>query len=107
MIAGGVAQLLMKQPSFNTSQSDSQSKSTSFTNLANISPQGAHVPIAYGYLEVGSVVISQAIESYDLRNASTAAARIRPSRQYTAPVPYNGKTPADTDDVRAHNYKLV
>ncbi|SUO95287.1 tail assembly protein [Suttonella ornithocola] len=108
MIAGGVMQLLMKPPSFQQSQSDNASRSTSFTNLDNISPQGAHVPVAYGYLEVGSVVVSQSIESYDLAaEADKPVGTINYRREYFTPVPHNGKQPADTDDIRAQNYKLV
>lgn len=108
MIAGGIAQLLMKPPKFDMSQSDNQSKSTSFTNLANISPQGAHVPIAYGYLEVGSVVISQSIESYDLKTASDDnGGKTEYRREYHPPFPFHQQAPANTDEVRAKNFKLV
>ncbi|MBV7434464.1 tail assembly protein [Cardiobacteriaceae bacterium TAE3-ERU3] len=110
LIAGGVAQLLIKPPSYDTKQGSDSSKSSSFTNLDNISPQGAHVPVAYGYLEVGSVVVSQSIESYDLKEqAEKPTGGYSYTRQYFAPTPVDGSHVPDysDDDVRAHNYKLV
>lgn len=107
LTVGGIAQLLIKPPSFNASQGSDQSRTSSFTNLDNIAPQGAHVPIAYGYLEVGSVVISQSIESYDL-TAAKSAGEVNYVRRYHQPVPYQGNSPnAADDEVMAHNYTLV
>lgn len=110
LVLGGIAQMLVKPPSYDFAQSDSSSRSSAFTNLDNISPQGAHVPVAYGYLEVGSVVVSQSIESYDLKDeAAKPSGAIAYRREYHAPVPVDGQhvPNAADDDVRARNYRLV
>lgn len=110
LVLGGIAQLLIKPPSYDFAQSGNSSRSSAFTNLDNISPQGAHVPVAYGYLEVGSVVVSQSIESYDLKEqAAKGSGAVAYRREYHAPVPVDGQHVPDgnNDDVRARNYRLV
>lgn len=110
LVLGGIAQLLIKPPNYDLAQSGNGSRSSAFTNLDNISPQGAHVPVAYGYLEVGSVVVSQSIESYDLaEEAAKPGGAISYRREYHAPVAVDARHVPDAgdDDVRARNYKLV
>lgn len=110
LVIGGIAQLLTKPPSFDLKQGSDSSKSSSFTNLDNISPQGAHVPVAYGYLEVGSVVVSQSIESYDLKEQSEKReGDIEYLRKYFEPVPVDDEhVPDNADDlVRQYSYKLI
>lgn len=110
LVLGGIAQMLVKPPSYDLAQSSNTSRSSAFTNLDNISPQGAHVPVAYGYLEVGSVVVSQSIESYDLGDeAAKPSGVVSYRREYHAPVPVDAQhlPDATVDDVRARNYKLV
>jgi predicted phage tail protein len=64
LFLGGVAQLLTpvpKVPSGNDSQDDPR-RSYSFSGIQNTSRQGVPVPICYGEVLVGSVVISAGID---------------------------------------------
>lgn len=64
LVLGGVAQLLTPVPTMSTG-SDSQDdprKSYSFSGIQNVSRQGVPVPIVYGEVLVGSVVISAGID---------------------------------------------
>ena len=61
---GGVAQLLTPTPtlSLGTDSSNDPRKSYSFSGIQNTSRQGTPVPIVYGEMLVGSVVISAGID---------------------------------------------
>ncbi|KLT73243.1 phage tail assembly protein [Neisseria arctica] len=63
MVLGGVAQMLTKQPDFDSSSGAESSRNTSFSNLSNTAAQGRPVPLAYGICYCGSRVISQGVES--------------------------------------------
>lgn len=65
MMLGGVAQLLVKQPSFGTDEVD-KPKSSSFSNLGNQAAEGSCVSIAFGHIRVGAKTISQSVESYKI-----------------------------------------
>lgn len=41
-------------------------QSTSFSNLGNLVAQGRPVPLAYGQILTGSLVISQGVETFDV-----------------------------------------
>lgn len=65
LMIGGVAQMLTKQPTFNQDyQGVEDSKSSGFSNLQNITGQGKKIPIIYGAIRAGSVLISQNLSSY-------------------------------------------
>lgn len=65
LMIGGVAQMLVKQPTFNNDfQGVEDSQSSAFTNLTNMAGQGKQIPRVYGQLRVGSMVISQGLSSY-------------------------------------------
>lgn len=65
LMIGGVAQILTKQPTFNQDyQGVEDSKSSGFSNLQNITGQGKKIPIIYGAIRAGSVLISQNLSSY-------------------------------------------
>ncbi|TNG90987.1 tail assembly protein [Pasteurellaceae bacterium USgator11] len=67
MLLGGVAQMLTKTPSMDTKLSDTEKKqSTSFSSLSNMTAQGRPVPLAYGRILTGSLVISQGVETYNV-----------------------------------------
>lgn len=66
MIVGGVAQMLMKPPPMPESREKDKIKSTSFSNLSNMVAQGRMVPLAYGRMLCGSMVISQGVETIDI-----------------------------------------
>ena len=65
LMIGGVAQMLVRQPSFNENHMGVEdSKSSAFSNLSNITGQGKQIPRAYGEIRAGSVIISQDMSSY-------------------------------------------
>jgi predicted phage tail protein len=65
MIAGGVAQMLTKTPSIDQPNRNETEKkqSTSFSNLQNLVAQGRPVPLAYGRILVGSLIIGKGVET--------------------------------------------
>lgn len=66
LMAGGVAQMLTKMPSMSTSRDVEKKQSTSFSNLSNMAAQGRPMPLAYGRIRVGSLIISQGVETMDI-----------------------------------------
>nr|DAY40523.1 MAG TPA: tail assembly protein [Bacteriophage sp.] len=66
LMAGGVAQMLTKMPSMSTGRDAEKKQSTSFSNLSNMAAQGRPMPIAYGRIRVGSLIISQGVETMDI-----------------------------------------
>lgn len=66
LLLGGVAQMLTKMPEMKLGSEKEKKQSTSFTNLSNMAAQGKIVPLAYGRIRVGSLIISQGIETMDI-----------------------------------------
>ena len=64
LVLGGVAQLLTPVPATPTGSDSSQDarKSYSFSSIQNTSRQGTSIPICYGEIITGSVVISAGID---------------------------------------------
>lgn len=109
LVLGGVAQLLVKQPSFGDTSNTDKSRSSSFSSLGNNTAQGSCVPVAYGEIMIGSKVISQSIESYKVSGDVVAkdAAQLVQTRDYHIPVPFeNYNLDTDDDSVRAVNYTV-
>lgn len=75
LMAGGVAQMLTKMPSMKTGKEAEKKQSTSFSNLSNMAAQGRPVPLAYGRIRVGSLIISQGIETMDVDREPALADR--------------------------------
>lgn len=71
LMAGGVAQMLTKMPSMSTGKDAEKKQSTSFSNLSNMAAQGRPMPIAYGRIRVGSLIISQGVETMDIERQPT------------------------------------
>ncbi|MDG6882782.1 phage tail protein [Phocoenobacter uteri] len=66
MIMSGAVSLLTKPPEMGTEFHDSEKqKSTSFSNLKNITPQGRPIPLLYGTMMTSLVLISQGVETVD------------------------------------------
>ena len=64
---GGVAQMLTKTPSMGGIGSENEKKqSTAFSNIQNLAAQGQPVPLAYGRIRCGSMIISQVVETVDV-----------------------------------------
>lgn len=77
MLLGGVSQMLMKPPAMpGVSEGKEKKQSTSFSNLSNLVAQGRPVPLAYGRIMVGSLVISQGLETYDVKDEIEQAASV-------------------------------
>lgn len=66
MLLGGVAQMLTKMPSMSTGKDADKKQSTSFSNLSNMAAQGRPMPLTYGRIRVGSLIISQGVETMDI-----------------------------------------
>lgn len=66
MALGGVAQLLTKMPSISAPQEKEKKQSTAFSNLGNLMAQERPVPLAYGQILTGSLIISQGVETLDI-----------------------------------------
>ncbi|PJG83959.1 tail assembly protein [Caviibacterium pharyngocola] len=66
MVAGGVAQMLTKPPPMPNQQDTEKKQSTAFSNRANMTAQGRMVPLAYGRILTGSMVISQGVRTVDV-----------------------------------------
>ncbi|WP_099868510.1 tail assembly protein [Pasteurella multocida] len=63
---GGVVQLLTPQPKMPAINEKEKKQSTSFSNLSNMAAQGRMVPLAYGRIRCGSLVISQGVQTLDV-----------------------------------------
>ena len=55
-----------KMPSMSTGKDAERKQSTSFSNLSNMAAQGRPMPLAYGRIRVGSLIISQGVETMDI-----------------------------------------
>lgn len=67
MVIGGISQALTKMPDMPGKGNDvAKKQSTSFSNLSNMAAQGRPVPLAYGRIRTGSLIISQGVETIDV-----------------------------------------
>lgn len=86
MLLGGVAQMLTKMPTMRgvtqtgaikpesvKSKQEEKKQSTSFSNLSNMVAQGKSMPLAYGLIRTGTLVISQGVETMDVDRNPTAS----------------------------------
>lgn len=75
MMLSGVAQLLTKTPSMSVGSGNETEKnsSTAFSNLNNLVAQGKPVPLAYGLIRTGSMVISQGVETITIKENQPAS----------------------------------
>lgn len=65
LLLGGVAQMLTKMPEMKLGNEKEKKQSTAFSNLSNMTAQGKDMPLAYGRMRVGSLIISQGVETMD------------------------------------------
>lgn len=63
MVIGGVATMMTKMPSATKAKTATEGESTSFSNVDNMTGQGNAIPLIYGLNLVGSMVVSQQIET--------------------------------------------
>lgn len=83
MLLGGVAQMLTKMPTMRgvtptgavkpEKSKEEKIQSTSFSNLSNMVAQGKSMPLAYGLIRTGTLVISQGVETMDVERNPTAS----------------------------------
>lgn len=86
LMAGGVAQMLTKMPTMRgvtatgavkpesvKSKQEEKKQSTSFSNLSNMVAQGKSMPLAYGLIRTGTLVISQGVETMDVERNPTSS----------------------------------
>ena len=66
LLLGGVAQMLAKMPEMKIGTEKEKKQSTAFSNLSNMTAQGKPMPLAYGRMRVGSLIISQGVETIDV-----------------------------------------
>ena len=87
LMAGGVAQMLAKTPSAdNPNRNETEKKqSTSFSNLQNLVAQGRPVPLAYGRILVGSLIIGKGVETLNIQ-------LYKPNPQVTTTTGFRGLT---------------
>lgn len=77
MLLGGVAQMLTKTPSMDMSTNDTEKKqSTAFGNIQNMVAQGNAIPLAYGQIRCGSLIISQGVETYTVDEVNTTNKKV-------------------------------
>lgn len=69
LLLGGVAQMLTKQPNMSSVSEKEKKNSTAFSNLSNMASQGKAMPLAYGRIRTGSMIISQGVETFDAETA--------------------------------------
>ncbi len=69
LLLGGVAQMLTKQPNMPSVSEKEKKNSTAFSNLSNMASQGKSMPLAYGRIRTGSMIISQGVETFDAETA--------------------------------------
>ena len=65
LVIGGVAQLLTPAPAFKAGSEPDRKQSHIFNGHENTTAQGKSVPVGYGRMIVGSVVISAGITTYE------------------------------------------
>ena len=84
MLLGGVAQMLTKMPIMRgvtptgavkpeKGKQEEKQQSTSFSNLSNMVAQGKSMPLAYGLIRTGTLVISQGVETMDVERNPTSS----------------------------------
>lgn len=76
LLLGGVAQMLTKTPSVNTTTDSEKTSSTAFSNVQNRVAQGKPIPLAYGRIRCGSMIISQGVETYTVDDTKTAQTKV-------------------------------
>ena len=101
LVLGGVAQLLTKMPKAEGFKDSDDLKSSSFSNLANMTAQGAPVPLIYGKMMVGSKVLSQGVRSVYSGSDGDGSGPIQPGKNpFTVFLERRKKTKPVANDPR-------
>ena len=117
LVLGGVAQLLTKMPKAEGFKDSDDLKSSSFSNLANMTAQGAPVPLIYGKMMVGSKVLSQGVRSVYSGSDGDGSGPIQPGknafvvflerRKQTKPVANDPRYRFDSTNPKVINRNFV
>lgn len=89
LILGGITQLLSPQQQSGASTTDQNTPSYNFDGPVNTVQEGLPVPVAYGRVFVGSVVVSSGITTSDLALSATPATTPTPVQTLPAEQPWN------------------
>lgn len=84
MILGGITQLLFKPPKPNIGSRADDKASYNFNGPVNVSQQGNIVPVGYGRLRVGSMVVSVNVQTWDIPTGNEDTSTPPPA---PAPIP--------------------
>lgn len=101
MALSGISQLLAPAPKTQTAEAADQKQSYLFQGAQNLVEQGAAVPLIYGRVRTGSVLISAGISTADVGSASgsadaaAAAAGARAAAARRAGSPRKTRTPCN------------
>lgn len=117
MLLGGVAQMLTKMPTMRgvtptgavkpeKSNKEEKIQSTSFSNLSNMVAQGKSMPLAYGLIRTGTLVISQGVETMDVERNPTSSVVDSSNKPATGNTGNNNSGIPDKDRYRDKSGKL-
>lgn len=117
LLAGGVAQLFVKQPSMTTGGTVEDSKSYGFTNILNAVGQGQQIPLVFGDITIGSMLVSQGVSSHRIGSGSGAVTEVEQKTSFVKTIwdvvkaqDKNGKefnTDAKNESVKDKQYRLI
>lgn len=115
MLLGGVAQMLTKMPTMRgvtptgavkpEKSKEEKKQSTSFSNLANMVAQGKSMPLAYGLIRTGSLVISQGVETMDVEREPTASTVVDTNKPTTGNTDNTGNSNTGIGDLNRYRDK--
>lgn len=120
MVLGGVAQMLTKMPTMRgvstktgaikpesvKSKQEEKKQSTSFSNLSNMVAQGKSMPLAYGLIRTGTLVISQGVETMDVEREPTVSTTEDTNKLTASDTVNTGSTDNNNDRRRDKSGKL-
>ena len=118
MLLGGVAQMLTKIPTMRgvtptgavkhesvKSKQEEKKQSTSFSNLSNMVAQGKSMPLAYGLIRTGTLVISQGVETMDVDREPTVSTVVDTNKPTTGNTDNAGNSGTGNAGLKRHRDK--
>lgn len=115
MLLGGVAQMLTKMPTMRgvtptgavktEINKEEKKQSTSFSNLSNMVAQGKSMPLAYGLIRTGTLVISQGVETMDVEREPTASTVVDTNKPTTSNTDNTGNSNTGIGDLNRYRDK--
>ena len=115
MLLGGVAQMLTKMPTMRgvtptgaaktEINKEEKKQSTSFSNLSNMVAQGKSMPLAYGLIRTGTLVISQGVETMDVEREPGASTVVDTNKPTTGNTDNTGNSNTGIGDLNRYRDK--